>query len=336
VKGSAAYLHGRRDIRLADQRRPTPRPGEVLVEVRTVGLCGSDRHWFEEGGIGEVSLTTLLVLGHEIAGVIAEGPRAGERVAIDPSQPCERCPTCVRGRPDLCPTTRFAGYAATDGGLRTWMAWPGDLCHAIPDAMSDDEGAVMEPLGVARHAVDLAEVGPSDRVAVIGAGPIGQLVIRVLAADGIASIVASDPRPHRRLAALAAGASLVWSPEDVASEAALDEISIVIECAGEDAAVDAAVRLVRPGGRVVLVGIPSEERTTIRAAVARRKGLTVIWSRRMTAADLPAAIRLVETGAVEVAPIISDRFPLSAVGAAFERLASGEANKIVVRPGWTD
>jgi L-iditol 2-dehydrogenase len=308
----------------------------VLVEVRAVGLCGSDRHWFEEGGIGEVSLTRPLVLGHEIAGVIAEGSRAGDRVAIDPSQPCERCPTCVRGRPDLCPTTRFAGYGATDGGLRTWMTWPGDLCHAVPDAMTDDEAAVMEALGVARHAVDLAEAGPSDRVAVIGAGPIGQLVIRVLAADGIASIVASDPRPHRRAAALASGASSAWAPDDLPAEPALGEVSIVIECAGEDAAVDAAVHLVRPGGRVVLVGIPSEERTTFRAAVARRKGLSVTWSRRMTAADLPAAIRLVETGAVEVAPIISDRFPLSSAAAAFQRLASGDANKIVVRPDRTD
>jgi L-iditol 2-dehydrogenase len=330
--GLEVRLHGIADLRIGAQPRPVPSAGEVLIRVTAVGLCGSDRHWFVDGGIGGTALDRPMVLGHEIAGIIASGPRAGQRVAIDPSQPCRRCPTCARGRPDLCPATAFAGYATTDGGLRTWMTWPGDLCHPVPDQLDDDEAAVLEALGVARHAVDLAAAGAGDRVAVVGSGPIGQLVVRVLGAAGIHDIVASDLRPHRVAAAAAAGASATWMADDLEAERAQGEVAVAIECAGEDAAVDSAMRLVRPGGRVILVGIPSGDHTTFRASVARRKGLSIVLSRRMTEADLPAAIRSAASGAIDVGAVISDRYALTEVDAAFRRLASVDGNKIIVRP----
>ena len=315
---------------------PEPAAGEVLVRVTAVGLCGSDRHWYEHAAIGDTPLTTPIVLGHEIAGAIVGGPRDGERVAIDPSQPCERCETCLGGRPDLCPTTRFAGYAETDGGLQTWLPWPSDLCLTVPDQVTDDEAAVLEAVGVSLHAVDLAAVAPGDRVAVVGAGPIGQLVIRALRARGVTDVVASEPLEHRRTAALAAGASSVWDPADLDAEARHQGVTVVIECAGAAGAIDAAIRLVEPGGRIVLVGIPGDDRVAFRASGARRKGLTLVYARRMTASDLPAALEAVATGAIDVRSMISDRFALADVQVAFERLASGAANKIVVRPAATD
>jgi L-iditol 2-dehydrogenase len=328
-----ARLHGVGDIRLGREPRPAPAAGEVLVQVTSVGLCGSDRHWFADAAIGDTRLAGPMVLGHEIAGVIASGPRSGERVAIDPSQPCERCATCRRGRPDLCPDTRFAGHGGTDGGLRTWMTWPDRLCVLIPDHLSDDDGALMEPLGVALHAVALAEVDPRDAVAVIGSGPIGQLVVKALLSAGISDVVVSDRLPHRVASARAAGATDAWLADVPPTDPPIEDIPVVIECAGDDAAVDAALRVARPGGRVVLVGIPSNDRTAFRASLARRKGLTLVLSRRMTAADLPAAIAAASAGRIEVGSMISDRFALAEVGAAFARLASRAGNKVVVRPG---
>ena len=108
-------------------------PGHSLVRVTAVGLCGSDLHWFAEGGIGDAVVTSPLVLGHELAGVVERGPRAGTRVAIDPAQPCLTCESCRRGHPNLCPTVRFAGHGGQDGGLRDLMAWPDELLYPLPD-----------------------------------------------------------------------------------------------------------------------------------------------------------------------------------------------------------
>jgi L-iditol 2-dehydrogenase len=206
----------------------------------------------------------------------------------------------------------------------------------VPGHVTDDEAAVLEAVGVSLHAVDLAAVGPTDRVAVVGAGPIGQLVIRALRARGVTDVVASEPLAHRRAAATVAGASSVWDPVDLDAEARHRGAAVVIECAGASGAIDAAIRLVEPGGRIVLVGIPGDDRAEFRASGARRKGLTLVYARRMTASDLPAALEAVASGAIDVRSMISDRFALADVQAAFERLASGAANKIVVRPAATD
>src|SRR4051794_14689050 len=153
--GRAVRLHGRRDLRLHAEPAPVPAEGEVIVRVTAVGLCGSDLHWYDEAAIGETSLAVPLVLGHEIAGVIEGGPRDGERVAIDPADPCEACDECLAGRGRLCTRMRFAGLAPDDGGLRTRIAWPGTRCVALPASVTDDTGPLLEVLGIAIHALDL-------------------------------------------------------------------------------------------------------------------------------------------------------------------------------------
>ena len=291
------------------------------MRVTAVGLCGSDRHWFLEGGIGDAVLDRPLVLGHEFVGTIESGSRAGERVALDPAVPCGRCSICLGGNPHLCPELRFAGHGTTDGALRTSLAWPERLAHALPDDLSDTEGSLLEPLGVALHAVDLAKPRPGSTAGVFGCGPLGLLLVQTLRAAGVETIVASDPLPHRAEAAASLGATLENR-----------EVDVTFEAAGDDAALADAMAAVRPGGRVVLVGIPEGDRTTFTASTARRKGLTLLLCRRMKPADLPRAIRLAEAGEVELGGLVSGRFALSEWREAFDELVERRGLKVVVEP----
>lgn len=323
---TVARLHGPGDLRLHDEALPVPADGEVLLRVISVGLCGSDRHWFMDGGIGGTVLDAPLVLGHEFVGVIAAGPDVGRRVVAEPAIPCGACRTCLGGRSELCPTAGFAGYGGTDGALRTFTTWPAALLQSLPDAIGDDEASLLEPLGIALHAIHLAGLTAGDSVAVVGAGPIGQLVVRALRAgvDGeVRDIVVLEPLVHRLDLALAAGARRLQAGE---------EVDVAIECAGEDAAVDAAMEIVRPGGRVVLVGIPGDDRTTFTASVARRKGLTLQLCRRMRPTDLARATDLVADGSIQLDGLVSHVVTLADVVAGFGTLIRREGHKVVVRP----
>lgn len=328
----ALRLHAARDLRLHDEPDPVPAGGEELIRVTAVGLCGSDRHWYVEGGIGDAMLTRPLVLGHEVVGVVADGPRRGTRVAVDPADPCRRCALCLAGHGNLCPHLRFLGHGEIDGGLRTLMRWPHHLLHPLPASIADPEAALLEPLGIALHSVDLAARGSAMSSGVYGCGPIGLLLVQLLRAIGFATIVATDLLPHRVEAARAMGATdaRVVSADD---DADLPAVDVAFEVAGEDRAVEDAVRSVRPGGRVVLVGIPSRDRTSFPASPARRKGLSLVLCRRMTSSDLRRAIRLVEAGRIDLAPLVSERQPLDAADAAFAALADRRSIKIVVEPG---
>lgn len=326
---TVARLHGPGDLRLHDESRPVPAAGEVLLRVTSVGLCGSDRHWFHDGGIGGTILEEPLVLGHEFAGVIASGPDTGVRVVAEPAVPCGTCRTCRGGSMELCPTAGFAGYGGTDGALRTYTTWPATLLQPLPDTIADDEASLLEPLGIALHAIHLAGLTPGARVAVVGAGPIGQLVIRALVAGGIDDVTVVEPLPHRLAAALAAGARLA-RPGEEATDA--DDVDVAIECAGEDAAVDMAITLARPGGRVVLVGIPGDDQTTFTASVARRKGLTLQLCRRMRSADLGRATELASAGTIDLQGLVSHVVDLDDVASAFGLLMHRAGHKIVVRP----
>jgi L-iditol 2-dehydrogenase len=314
----ALRLHAAGDLRLHDEPPPEPAAGELLLRVSAVGLCGSDLHWFEEGSIGDAVLSRPLVLGHEFAATVQDGPRAGERVAVDPARPCGRCEECRAGREHLCPNVRFCGHGTVDGALRSLLAWPAELAHPLPEALSDEEGALLEPLGVALHALDIAQVEPGEAVGVFGCGPIGLLIVQALRAAGVEWIAVHEPLPHRLAAA-----------GETAEATALD---VAFEAAGTDEAVEEAIEALRPGGRLILVGIPASDRTTFTASVARRKELEIRLVRRMRASDLPRAIRLATEGGVELAPLVTHRYPLTDGPAAFEALASREGLKVVVEP----
>ena len=327
-------LHAKGDLRLHEEERPEPRAGETLVRVQAVGLCGSDLRWFGDGAIGETHLSRPLVLGHELAGVTEDG----RRVAVDPAVPCQTCPLCLEGHPNLCEGVRFAGHGETDGGLREWVAWPERCLVPLPAGLTAQDGALLEPLGVALHAVDLAHLHTGARVGVFGCGPIGLLIVQVARVCGAGQVVATDvgERPHRleaarRLGALAFAAEAGREARTIRDATSGRGLDIAIESAGENAAVDAAVDSVRPGARVVLAGIPAEERTSFVAATARRKGLTLVLVRRMKH-TYARAIRLVEGGQIDLGSTITHRFPLERGSEAFAVASRREGLKVLVEP----
>jgi L-iditol 2-dehydrogenase len=328
----AARLHGSRDVRIHDEERPVAGPGEALVRVEAVGLCGSDLHWFEEGGIGGTRIARPIVPGHEMAGRTEDG----RLVAMEPAIPCGHCALCAAGHPNLCPAIRFSGHGDLDGSMREWMAWPTPNLFPLPEGLTATDGAMLEPLGVAIHTVDLAHVRPGASVGVFGAGPIGLLCLQVAKAAGAARLVATDlaSRPRRLEAARAIGAGAFPAEEGREAKAVREAVGghgldVAIEAAGAQAAVDAAVESVRPGGRVVLAGIPGEERTSVRASTARRKGLTIAFVRRMKH-TYPRAIALATAGRVDLRSMVTHRFPLAEAAKAFEVAALREGLKVVV------
>jgi len=330
-------LHGPGDLRLADEADPVPAPGEVLVRVGAVGICGSDLHWFTEAGIGDAQLARPLVLGHEAAGVIASGDRTGTRVAIDPAIPCGACEPCDAGRGHLCLAIRFAGHGATDGMFREVVAWPERRLVPVPDTLDHVDAAMLEPLGVALHAVGLAEIRPGDTVGVFGCGPIGLLAIQLARAAGATTVLATDRLSHRVEAAGRAGATTAalvrdGNERDVLLRATGGRgVDAAIEAAGEDDAIQTAVALARPASTVVIAGIPAVDRMEIVASVARRKGLTLRFSRRMNH-TYPRAIALVESGRVDVRSLVTDVVPLADFAHAFETASRRDGLKVVLRP----
>ena len=329
----AARLHAIRDLRLEDTAEPPPPPeGWSTVAVTSVGICGSDLHWYAEGGTGEVTLDRPVVPGHEFGGVALDGPHAGRRVAVDPAIPCDRCEQCRAGHANLCPDVQFAGHGRLDGGLQERLLWPTRLLHPLPDALSDDAGALLEPLGVAIHAVKIGHVRPGDDVLVVGGGPIGVLVAPVARRAGARRVFVSEPLEHRRRTALRCGADAAWAPADVGP--GIDEatsgrgVDVVVEMAGADDALATAVTSARAGGRIAVGGIPSSPQSAFPAAPARRKGLTFAMVRRMHE-TYEQAIELATTD-VDLDAVVSHRFELSSAVEAFETAAARTGDKTVV------
>jgi L-iditol 2-dehydrogenase len=332
----AARLHAVGDLRVGKEPVPEAGPGMSLVRVSAVGICGSDLHWWDEGAIGDAKLAHPLVLGHEGAGVIAGGARGGQRVAIDPAIPCESCRACRDGYRNLCYRIQFSGHGETDGMMREFMAWPTRLLHPLPDALSDADGAMLEPLGVAVHAVDLGHLAFGGSASVVGCGPIGLLLVGLLKAAGARSVLAIEPLAHRREAAARFGADLVAEPGAFAGGDLMRELTgfgvdVAFEAAGNDEGVGLAIASARPGGRVVLAGIPGDDTITLPASVARRKGLTIAMVRRMNEV-YPRAIGLAERRVVDLGALVTGRAGLGEIGAAFGDAAARTGLKVIVEP----
>jgi L-iditol 2-dehydrogenase len=325
-------LHATGDLRLHDEPVPAPAEGEALLRVSAVGVCGSDLHWFSKSGIGDARLEQPLVLGHEFAAVRVSD---GQRVAVDPAIPCGECELCQDGHPNLCPQIRFAGHGRLDGAMREQMTWPASLLHPLPDKLSDADGAMLEPLGVALHAVDLGHLRLGMRVGVFGCGPIGLLIAQLARLSGATQIIATDILPHRLEAARACGATHALQADNGLEASEVWEITarrgvdVAFEVAGENTAVETAIYAARPGGEVVLVGIPADDRTSFSAATARRKGLTLRLCRRMKH-TYPRAIALVEQGRVDVRSLVTHRFALEQAQQAFEVARRRDGLKVIL------
>ena len=329
-------LHAQGDVRVHDEETPTPGPDESLVRVEAVGLCGSDLHWFGEGGIGDAVITRPIVPGHEMAGTAMSGPHEGQLVAIDPAIPCGHCPLCEEGHRNLCANIRFSGHSNTDGSLREQMAWPTHLLYPLPEGMSANDGAMLEPLGVALHAWDLAHVRVGATVAVIGCGPIGLMMIQLALTSGARRVIAVDPLPHRRQAALRYGAEVALTDTEALDASTWQELSGLgcdntFEISGHPDAVAEAMLAARPGSRVVLAGIPGNDVTAFSAGTARRKGLTVMLVRRMKEM-YERCIDLVTVGRLDVSSLVTDVYGLADSQQAFEAADARAGLKTVIDP----
>ncbi len=319
------------------RERPVPRPAadEVLVRVTAVGVCGSDVHYYEHGRIGRYVVREPLVLGHEAGGTVVAvgedvpGARVGQRVSLEPGVPCRRCDLCRRGRYNLCPDVVFFATPPVDGAFAEYVAIAADFAHPVPDTLSDDAAALLEPLSVAIWANRKAEVGAGSAVLVTGAGPVGLLVAQVARARGAARVVVSDVDAHRRALAVDFGATEVVDPVAAPLDPDL-RVDAFIDCSGVPAAVASGVPAVAPGGRVVLVGMGADE-AMLPVSLVQEREIALTGTFRY-AGTWPEAIALADQGMVRLDDLVTAHVDLDHVRDALAPDPQDRHVKVVVTP----
>jgi L-iditol 2-dehydrogenase len=331
----AARLHGIHDLRLEELPRPTPGSGEVLLKVASVGVCGSDVHYYLEGRIGSQVVTAPIIMGHEFSAGVAElgpgieGLDVGQLVAVEPGISCGECEPCQHGHPNLCPNVRFCGTPPINGVFAEYTVMPAGNCFPLPPGFGPVEGAMLEPLGVAIHSVDLAHLRPGYTVAVLGAGPIGLLIAAVAKASGASAVYMTEPLAYRRQFALDYIADAALDPYEKGTDVVAEimrltggrGVDVAFEAAGASEAPQQAAAVTRIGGKVIIAGIPADDTMAMNASTVRHKGLTIKLVRRMKH-TYPRAIRLVQTGMVDVKSLVTHTFPLERTAEAFEIVAA--------------
>jgi len=311
---------------------PDPGAGEVTVRVRAVGICGSDIHYYLEGGCAGSAALYPSVLGHEPAGEVVavgrgvESVRAGTRVAIEPAITCGACEFCKHGRYNLCENIVFLGGLQAPGLLREFATIPAGNAVPLPDAVSFAAATVVEPLAVILHALELTRLEPGQTVAVLGAGPIGLLSVAVARQMGASKILVADRIGPRLALARELGADVAV---DISRDSVVDAIldmtggkgaHLIFDAAGKPDSINPALRAVRPGGNVVLIGIPSDSITGVdlHAAMHREASLHVL--KRSNRND-HEAIRMIESGRIPAARLVTHCFPLDRADRAFATVA---------------
>ena len=308
--------------RIESQERPVPRPepGDVLVEVSSVGVCGSDAHYFRHGRIGEHVVREPLVLGHEAAGrIVAVGDgvstdRIGQRVSIEPQRPDPASEQTRSGHYNLCPHMRFYGTPPVDGAFCEYVTIGAAFAHPVPDNLSDDAAALLEPLSVGIAAVRKAGIEAGSHVLITGAGPVGLVTAGVARAFGATDVVVSDPDDERRNRATQFGATRGIDPR---SDSVRDlEVDAFIDASGAPAAVVDGMYAVRPAGTVVLVGMGADD-MALPVSLLQNRELVLTGVFRY-ANTWPLAIELAASGAVDLDAMVTQRFPLDEVPAALD------------------
>jgi L-iditol 2-dehydrogenase len=250
-------------------------------------------------------------------------------VAVEPGISCGECEPCQHGHPNLCPNVRFCGTPPINGVFAEYTVMPAGNCFLLPPGFGPVEGAMLEPLGVAIHSVDLAHLKPGQTVAVLGAGPIGLLIAAVARASGASAVYMTEPLAYRRQFALDYIADAALDPYEKGTDVVAEimrltggrGVDVAFEAAGASEAPQQAAAVTRIGGKVIIAGIPADDTMTVNASTVRRKGLTIKLVRRMKH-TYPRAIRLVQTGMVDVKSLVTHTFPLERTAEAFEIVAA--------------
>lgn len=337
----AGVLYAPRDLRHERVPVPDPAPDEVLVEVTTNGLCGSDIHFYKEGRLGPFVVDKPYIPGHEACGVVVReavrpgGPRKGQRVAVEPGIPCRRCALCKSGRYNLCRDVLFMSAPPVNGTFAEYVAVAADFAHPLPDAVDDESGAFVEPLSVGVQACTRSGLRAASSVAVIGAGPIGLVTMLVARAFGAARAYLIDRLPSRLAlaASLGADATINAAAEDPAARIA--ELTgglgadFVFDASGSSAACASAPALAARGGSVTIIGWPEKASFPFRIESVIEKELDLHGTNRYANA-FPRAISLLASAKVDVHPLVSHRFRLEEVTSAFAFAADHPAETIKV------
>jgi L-idonate 5-dehydrogenase len=334
----AIVAHAARDLRVEDRETPTPGPGEVLIEMTRGGICGSDLHYYNHGGFGTVRLKEPMVLGHEVSGRVTalgdgiEGLTPGDLVAVSPSRPCYTCRYCLEGRHNHCMDMRFYGSAMPfphiQGAFRQYLV--ADPRQCIPaTGLTSGEAAMAEPLAVVLHAAKRAGDLMGKRVLVTGCGPIGQLAVLVARAAGAVHIVATDVADFTLQTAKDVGADEVHNvAHDAEALSAYTEnkgtFDVLFECSGVAAALASAVPALRPGAVVMQLGLGGDMTLPMQAMTA--KELEIRGSFRFHA-EFETAVQMMQSGRLDVTPLITHVFPLDQAVEAFE-MASDRSQAI--------
>jgi len=343
----ACVIRQARALAVEDVAEPRPGPGEVVLRLGAGGICGSDLHYFADGGVGDFRLRGPMILGHEAAGTVAAlGPevrslRVGDRVAVNPSRPCGACPPCRAGRRNLCQNVRFFGSAArfphVNGIFSDRFVAPEENCHPIPGAMSFRAAACAEPLAVALHAA--AQAGPLDgrTVFIVGSGPIGVLLAAAARMGGAARIGVTDlldePLAFARAMGATETANARTQPERIAAFAAQPGgIDVIFEASGSPPGLERALELIAPGGTIVQVGsLPSGPTPVPLSRIVPRE-VRLVGSFRFDR-EYAAAVSALTSGRIDVTPLLTHDFPFSALQEAFAAAADRRTGmKVSLRP----
>ncbi|GIY28652.1 sorbitol dehydrogenase [Caerostris darwini] len=338
----SAVLEGVGNLRLENRNIPVPQPNEVLIAIHSVGICGSDVHYWKHGRIGDFVVKDPMVLGHESSGTVVKvgdqvkNLKPGDKVCIEPGVPCRKCEFCKGGRYNLCPGVKFDATPPVDGSLSRYYCHDADFCFKLPDNVSLEEGALMEPLSVAIHACKRASVTAGKSVLICGAGPIGLVNLLTCKAMGATKIIVTDISESRLDIAKKIGATYQLCVKDINTETALSEIKsmlggspdITIECSGAESSIRLGILVTKSGGVVMLVGLgASEINIPIIEASVREVDIKGIFR---YANCYPIALGLVSSGAIDVKPLITHHFTLEEVHKAFETAHTGAGGAIKV------
>jgi L-iditol 2-dehydrogenase len=315
---------------------PTPavlNDRDVRIKMKTLGVCGSDIHYYVSGRIGCQVVEYPFTVGHEGAGEVVEVGKAvsrvrpGDRIAIEPAMPCWECDQCLAGRPHTCRKLRFLGCPGqAEGSLSEYIVMPESSCFKIPDHMSYDEAAISEPLAIGLYAVRQSIPMKDAKVGILGFGPIGMSVLLPALAMGAKEVYVTDKIDERLKMAEREGAALTGNPdkEDVVQKISgrvPELLDVVFECCGQQDAVDNAIDLLKPGGKLMIIGIPEFDRWSFRTDLSRRKELCIQNVRRQNEAVQPA-LDMIASGEISVGSMATHRFPFDRTKEAFDLVAA--------------
>lgn len=327
MKNTAAVLTALNTLEMREVPMPSPKPDEVLIQLKAVGICGSDVHYYSHGRIGDFVVDFPFILGHEASGVVTQVGaevthlKPGDRVCIEPGVPCGRCGFCLSGRYNLCPDVVFLATPPYDGCLMNYLAYPARWTFKLPDGMSLEEGALVEPLAIGINAARTGRVALGDTVLVYGAGCIGLVSALAAKAMGAAAVVVADLIEKRLDVARAYGFTALNPERDdvVKTVMRLTEgrgADAVLDCVGHPSTIAGAVRAARAGRRIVVVGMAAEDLSGVPLGPISAKEL-VLTSIFRYANLFPTTIQAIASGMIDVKGIVSNRYRFEETPAAY-------------------